>query len=118
MYPDRVDRYIEISETPPPEVEVPVSPAEEKPPVDLYVYFIQSGELVKIGTSRDPRKRFQTLRLGSPAPLRLLACIPGGRPEERALHNRFARCRRHGEWFDATAELLEFIHSLRESLNV
>jgi hypothetical protein len=76
------------------------------------VYFIQAGDTVKIGTSTDISRRFRTLRTMSPLPIELLGAIPGGRAEEAELHREWAPLRLHGEWFQATPELLGRIAGL------
>jgi len=75
------------------------------------VYFIEapSARLIKIGTSRYVDGRIRTLRSGSPVALRLLGCVAGNVDAERELHGRFAKLRKHGEWFRATDDLRRFI---------
>lgn len=72
-----------------------------------YVYFAQcvSTSLVKIGYTRDPDRRMQELKTASPGGVTLLAYYRGGRSDEKALHDRFADLRRHGEWFEPTLEM-------------
>jgi hypothetical protein len=83
-----------------------------------YVYFIQAGGdrgPVKIGYSRDVRKRLETLSTGSPQVLALLgaiACGPGAcfdaPTAERMLHHRFSALRIDGsEWFRWSQELVD-----------
>jgi hypothetical protein len=71
------------------------------------VYFIQSGYsgYIKIGSSADPQARLATLQTGASIKLRLLAVIPGGINEERALHSELASLRVMGEWFQNAAEI-------------
>jgi Meiotically Up-regulated Gene 113 (MUG113) protein len=73
---------------------------------DSGVYFIQSGNAVKIGTSKTIAARLRALRTMSPLPIELLGVIPGGREEEAQLHREWSSQRLHGEWFTATPELL------------
>ena len=71
------------------------------------VYFIQaSGGLIKIGCTRDLRKRWANLRTLIPVDLTLLGSIPGYRDIEHALHVRFEASRVHGEWFKPSPEIL------------
>jgi hypothetical protein len=73
-----------------------------------FVYFVKApGEngLVKIGWAVDPWKRLSTLQCGSPVELQLVACVPGGPADERAMHRRFASLRAHGEWFRLRGDL-------------
>lgn len=77
-----------------------------------YVYFIQApcNGLLKIGiTDSHPSGRLSSLRKGSPVPLEPLGFIRGDRAIEHAVHVRFWRARTHGEWFQPTDELMEFV---------
>ena len=74
--------------------------------VDLArVYFIRGAGLIKIGVTTNVTSRFRAIRNSSPVPIELLGSIPGGTLEESFLHNSFPHLRRHGEWFEETAEL-------------
>ncbi|WP_433194535.1 GIY-YIG nuclease family protein [Nocardia sp. CA-107356] len=86
-----------------------------------YVYLIGGDECprVKIGHSRSPEHRLAEFKTGFPFRMRVLWRHGGGAALERALHERFQRYRREGEWFEfgdidavtaisaATAELWE-----------
>lgn len=76
-----------------------------------YVYFVHAKKtgLIKIGTSIQPSKRIAALKNGSPDHLRLIAIMPGGRTTEALIHERFENCRKRGEWFEATADLISYI---------
>lgn len=54
---------------------------------------------VKIGTTKNVRKRLQQLQTASPDELYLHEHIRGGRAKERELHQRYAKLRKIGEWF-------------------
>lgn len=45
--------------------------------------------------------------------LELVACFPGTRRLERALHQRFTGCRRHGEWFEPNAAMTAWLERAR-----
>lgn len=91
----------------------PRAPVAPKPqPVLSGVYFARAGDAIKIGVSIDVRARVRGLSTSSPVPIELLAAMPGGVDEERALHRRFAYLRMNGEWFRAESELLDFIATL------
>ena len=68
-----------------------------------YVYFIEADNgLVKIGKSKDVRKRLSALRGSSPVRLWLLFSIDcGGRAHQTEIefHKRFEAKRHHGEWY-------------------
>lgn len=83
-----------------------------------FVYFIQSGDFIKIGWSKTPELRVDQIRRGGHA-LRptagltedpvLLAYRPGTRKDEAALHQRFHETNDQGEWFRQSTELDELI---------
>ena len=81
-------------------------------PEEHRVYFVQAKEsrLIKIGTSVNVRGRLRELSGASPEELELLVDIRGDREVETRIHERFAKYRKHGEWFEPGAELLEFIN--------
>jgi hypothetical protein len=78
------------------------------------VYFIaQDGPdgLVKIGTTRrSVEVRRCELQKGHARTLVILASAPGGRSEERHLHDRFAALRVSGEWFRQEPALVAYIN--------
>jgi len=76
------------------------------------VYFIEGAGCVKIGVAEYPEERLETLQIGSPVSLRLLATCKGGYKKETELHTQFAHLRLHGEWFALTPELLNIIGEL------
>lgn len=86
-----------------------------------YVYAIQAGDNgpVKIGHSGDPLQRLAKLQTGNPEPLHLRAVIPGDKPTEDDLHQRFADARLIGEWFGGTDYLpivLEYMAGLASTI--
>lgn len=68
------------------------------------IYFIRSGQYVKIGKANDPQTRLNTLQSGSPEPIEMITTIPGGVRVEKALHAYFADKRVNREWFLLTDE--------------
>lgn len=76
------------------------------------VYFIECGDLIKIGTSNQMRVRLRQTTNGSAAPVTLLATHPGTRIAERATHDKFDHLRQHGEWFSDAPELREHIEGV------
>lgn len=67
----------------------------------MAVYFIQEGEdgFVKIGRSKNVKKRMKSLQIGNPRPLSVVMLIPGGRSLEMTFHELFHEDRVSGEWF-------------------
>jgi hypothetical protein len=87
------------------------------PPSADCVYFIDAGDLIKIGRSADPIRRMGTLQAGTGKLLSLLLTIPNGN-REREFHERFSRLRARGEWFRKGPELLEFIEAEKKAREV
>lgn len=87
--------------------------AEYAPTVWSGVYFIEAvgTGLVKIGFSRNVKRRMEYLRTTCPHELRPLLLLTDGSPAlEAELHRQFAHCRVRGEWFRVEdPALLEFI---------
>lgn len=82
---------------------------------DPVVYFIESCNKIKIGHTVKIKQRFQALQIGCPAPMFLLATIPGGSREEFLLHRGFKAHRSHGEWFEKHKEILDYIQECIDS---
>jgi hypothetical protein len=66
----------------------------------VYVMGSAQWPYVKIGYSKDPRKRLWYVQVSCPVRLELLATYEGGRALEAALHRYFGQYRMNGEWFD------------------
>lgn len=81
-----------------------------------HVYFIQEGSdgAIKIGwTKADPIARMNTLACGNSNKLNLLGWLIDHPDSEKAWHIKFKACRKHGEWFWPTTELVaEIRHAL------
>lgn len=81
------------------------------------VYLIHaSNGYTKVGISQDIQKRLGSLRSSSPLPLELIHTIQpvnyGGLQMERYLHYYLYQYRKHGEWFDIPANVLETVLKL------
>jgi hypothetical protein len=74
-----------------------------------FVYLIQGAGLVKIGWAVSPAKRLKLLQTGSPVLLELLGFIRGDQETEAYLHWKYARWRKHGEWFALTPSQINHI---------
>jgi hypothetical protein len=74
------------------------------------IYFLRapSVNLVKIGTSSDPERRFQELRLLSPVPCEVFAVFSGGHAEETEIHRLFSAYHSHGEWYHAVKPVIQY----------
>lgn len=79
----------------------------------MTIYFIQAATEtgpIKIGyTSRGVTERLNELQAHSPVRLAVLFTLEGDQDAEQQLHQRFALYRIHGEWFQASAEVMAFV---------
>lgn len=75
------------------------------------VYFIRSGEYIKIGKSTHWRDRLAAIQTGSPHPVIPLLIIPARRKTERQLHVRFKVHHVQGEWFHPSPEIMAYIEA-------
>jgi len=73
------------------------------------VYFVQIGDLVKIGTTISLPKRLTHFRAHAQQQPRVLLVLPGSYAEEKQLHEVFKADRVRGEWFTLSADLTEFM---------
>lgn len=74
------------------------------------VYFIRSGDFIKIGYATNVLKRAQSFACANPGGAELLGHIPvDSSLRERQYHDKFETLRERGEWFRADPELLSFI---------
>ncbi len=73
------------------------------------IYFISGGGLIKIGVTTNLPNRVVELQIGSPVLLTVLATIPGDAATEHKLHTKFSKHRNHGEWFNASPEIYQYI---------
>lgn len=69
--------------------------------INGYVYFLKSGERVKIGFSLNPFARASTLKTGLSHGVSAMVFVPGSRRDEARAHRMLASYRQHGEWFDS-----------------
>lgn len=80
------------------------------------VYFVQAGNErghIKIGLATNMRSRLSALQVSSVVRLTLLGTIPGTAATEAAMHERFKRYHKSGEWFRCAGELAEFVKTLK-----
>ena len=84
-----------------------------------YVYFIRLGDdgPIKIGYTKNIKRRLITIQVDNPLLVRLIAVMVGGRKEEYQLHRIYSKYRLYGEWFEPSSELLGFISQF-DSLNI
>lgn len=78
------------------------------------IYFAQrdADMAIKIGWSSNIARRLGELASKGRVEVALLAAVPGNKPDEQALHARFAEDLIADEWFRPSAALMGFIASL------
>lgn len=81
------------------------------------VYFIAAVDagMIKIGKTRDMKKRMATLRTMSPVGLEVVCTIAYDDSLEKRIHEHLKEYRAHGEWFYADKPVLDFIRGYREN---
>ena len=83
------------------------------------VYVVQASitGLVKIGTSRDPRRRLRTIQRTCAQPLLVAGCVHGAGVETEAhLHDALQEHRSHGEWFHPAGAVRRLVRALFHEL--
>lgn len=78
----------------------------------MYVYFISSGDRIKIGTTTQLSARLDTLKREFGESLQVLKTTKGGHQLEALFHQMFGQERTDGEWFRRSDRLLQFIEQL------
>lgn len=78
------------------------------------VYFVQAPSgAIKIGWTGDLHRRMQNLQSATHETIEVLATLPGDAILEAHLHERFAECKLHGEWFRSSQPLLDLIGAVK-----
>ena len=78
----------------------------------MFVYFIRlkGTGYVKIGKSKNPKRRLESLRTSNPLECELVGALPEvGNNTEFAFHSRFADYHFRGEWFLERGGLRQFL---------
>lgn len=78
---------------------------------NTFIYFVSylKGP-IKIGKTRDLKKRIASLQTAHPYPLEVLGFLQtGDETLEGVLHQKFSRYKLNGEWFDRSDEILHYI---------
>lgn len=72
---------------------------------DVYLIHNPTNSTVKIGVSKSPYQRLQSLQGATADKLELVAVIKGGPQKERELHQQFEEFKLRGEWFRSSFEI-------------
>lgn len=76
---------------------------------ETFIYFLRSGEFVKIGQSLQWRGRMATMQIGSPYTIVPLLVLIDKPALEKKLHKRFRSDHFRGEWFHLGPAVTSFI---------
>ena len=79
----------------------------------IYIITDQEARMTKIGYSRNPRVRMYLLQRGCHGYITAHAVFPGTRREESSIHTLLAPYHHHGEWFDNTQQVRDFIDLMK-----
>lgn len=85
---------------------VPMAVAPAEPGV-YFAWCTAVPGYIKIGWSKNPRKRLRHLQTGLPGPVFVLRFDPGPKALERALHDGWSHRRAHGEWFRVDLDMFD-----------
>lgn len=73
------------------------------------IYFIRSGDHIKIGYSAAPSKRLSKISSDNPLSCELLGVIEGSERKEAEIHLLFSSYRVRGEWFQACDAISKYV---------
>lgn len=79
------------------------------------LYFIRSGQYVKIGVSANPWQRLAEFQTANPEPLEMMAVGPGDYGFESELHRLFGEHRGAGEWFRDNERIRAVVAFMRDT---
>lgn len=96
---------------------LPPDVAADSLTADTFVYFLLADGVVKIGYSKDVKKRVIGMKTAFHGNAEILYVVRGGRSLERYLHERFAAQRLGGEWFRYRPAIANFLEGLPPSEN-
>jgi hypothetical protein len=90
-----------------------VEAEEEAGPSFVYFARRDTDDAIKIGFSRDVRRRMRSIRALLKVRVVALAYMPGTMMDEREFHRRFAVHRLDGEWFSPAPEILALVAAVQ-----
>ncbi len=94
----------------------PAKPARRRLRRMPVVYFVQSGDRIKIGRSENWEGRLPKIETDSPYAAIPLLVLPADAGIERLLHNHFDKFRVKGEWFSYCREIISFIKRAQDEV--
>jgi len=81
-----------------------------------FIYFVRMENMgpIKIGFTKNVRKRLYSLNTSTPFPLQLLLSYPADEEEEEEIHDGLREIRLNGEWFLPHPFLLKEIEQIKK----
>jgi hypothetical protein len=79
---------------------------------ETFVYFMQVGRRVKIGMSKNVKKRAKDIQTGQSDRVEVRYSVKGGRILEKHFHQKFKSENLHGEWFRLDGPIEHFLNGL------
>jgi hypothetical protein len=104
-----VEQNVPRSEVKTPVVQQKRSTRPERPSQKGYVYFLRSGNDIKIGFSTNPLGRWSSFVTALSGIITSMCFVQGTRWDEKRLHYAFSHLQRSGEWFHATKPLEQVV---------
>jgi hypothetical protein len=85
----------------------------------MFVYFIKTGDAIKVGIASDLSKRVIGIQVGNPHKVELLHTIDtseeNARKIESQIHELFRKTNLNGEWFHANQFIINFIRHIKDN---
>jgi hypothetical protein len=75
------------------------------------VYFIKTGNFIKIGKTNNLFCRIRSIRVDNPYKIELLGYIENNEHTEKELHWKFREYHKKGEWFYLSQEILDYVNN-------
>ena len=90
------------------------APLDRKKESESFVYFMRSGDFVKIGPAKNVKARLSEHRTSNPI-AEIVATLDGGRTLERQLHQTFKNFRHDREFFRFEGTLKEYVEGIQSN---
>ncbi len=85
----------------------------------MNVYFLRTGDAIKVGIASDINQRMINIQVGNPHKIELLHSIStsesNAKKIESQIHEIFRKTNLNGEWFQATQYMHDFINHIKDS---
>ena len=83
----------------------------------IYLIVDEDLQYCKVGYSKNPDKRLESLQIGSPHKLFIAATVHGELYDEAMIHKRWEHLAVRGEWFTFSEDMLNWLHDSKGYVN-